>query len=118
VLFPDPDDGEARRDVALAVLRSRRAALVRDLTRAAVRLALERGEVTADLVRAAVPIPEGIDPKVVGAAFGTVAEAGLCQRGYRASTRPVAHARPLAVWVLADESAAVAWLAAHPPLTD
>jgi hypothetical protein len=112
-----PHEGERRRDAALSLLRVRRAALVRDLTRAAVRLALERGTVTADDVRAVVPIPEGIRPVVVGAAFRDAALAGILRRtGYRPSTRPAAHARPLAVWQLADQAAALAWLDTHPPL--
>ena len=41
-------EGEARRDAALNLLRIRRAALVRDLARAAVRLALERHRITAE----------------------------------------------------------------------
>jgi hypothetical protein len=108
-------EGEARRDAALTLLRSRRAALVRDLTRAAVRIALDRDTLTADDVRAIVPIPEGIRPAVLGAAIRELAVAGILRRiDYRRSSRPEAHARPLAVWQLADRGAAVAWLAAHP----
>jgi hypothetical protein len=33
---------------------------------------------------------------------------------YAVSTRPEAHARPVAVWALADRAAAVRWLAEHP----
>ena len=118
ILPPVGGDGEALRDAALALLRVHRAALVRDLTRAAVRIALERGIVTADDVRAVVPIPAGIRPVVVGAAVRDAADTGIIQRiGYRPSTRPAAHARPLSVWRLADAAAAVAWLADHPPLT-
>jgi hypothetical protein len=109
-------EGEACRDAALNLLRVHRAAIIRDLTRAAVRLALERGEITADDVRAVAPIPPGIRPVVVGAAIRDLADAGIIHRvGYRNSTRPAAHARPLAVWRLADAAAALAWLAAHPP---
>lgn len=110
-------DGEVRRDAALNLLRQRRAALVRDLTRAAVRLALTGDDITADDVRAVVPIPEGIKPVVVGAAMRDLADTGIIRRvGYRNSQRPEAHARPLSVWRLADAAAAHAWLAAHPPL--
>jgi molybdopterin biosynthesis enzyme len=120
-ILPDPPpEGESLRDAALALLRVHRAALVRDLTRAAVRLALERGTITADDVRSVVPIPPGIRPVVVGVALRDAADAGILRRiGYRPSTRPVAHARPLTVWRLTDPAAAVAWLDAHPPiLTD
>jgi len=111
----DRRDGEARRDAALHLLRIHRAAVVRDLTRAALRLALERGTLTADDVRAVVAIPPGVRPVVVGAAVRYLAEAGIIRRiGYRPSTRAAAHARPLAVWTLADAGAARDWLAAHP----
>ena len=114
----DRPDGEARRDAALNLLRVHRYALVRDLTRAAVRIVLDAGTVTADDVRAVVPIPAGIRPVVVGCVFRDLADAGILRRaGFRNSTRPVAHARPLSVWRLADAAGAVAWLAAHPSIT-
>jgi hypothetical protein len=110
--------GEARRDAALAILRVHRPVVFRDLTRAAVRIALDRGELTADVLRAVVPIPPGIRPVVVGAAIRDLALAGIIRRiGYRPSARPEAHARPLAVWHLTTIAAAHAWLAAHPPLS-
>jgi hypothetical protein len=111
-------EGEARRDKALSLLRVRRADLIRDCTAAALRVAIDRTEVCADDVRALVPIPADISPKLVGVVFRDLADAGILRRaGFRASTRPAAHARPLSVWRLADAAAAVAWLAAHPPIT-
>jgi hypothetical protein len=111
-------EGEARRDAALCLLRARRADLIRACTAAALRVALGRGEVCADDVRAVVPIPADISPKLVGVVFRDLADAGILRRaGFRPSTRPAAHARPLSVWQLADAGAALAWLAAHPPLT-
>lgn len=111
-------EGEARRDKALSLLRVRRADLIRQCTAAAIRVALERGEVCADDVRAVVPIPADISPKLVGVVFRDMADAGILRRaGYRPSTRPTAHARPLSVWTLADADAARTWLAAHPLLT-
>jgi hypothetical protein len=117
-LIDNTGEGEARRDAALNLLRVHRAAIVRDLTRAAVRLALELGEVTADELRAKVTIPPGIRPVVVGAVFRDLADAGiLCRVGYRNSKRAAAHARPVSIWRLVDSEAALAWLAAHPPLS-
>ena len=112
-------EGERLRDSALDALRIHRAAVVRDLTRAALRLALERGTLTADDVRAVVPIPPGINPKVNGAALRELAEAGILSNtgNYRRSCRPQAHARVNPVWSLADTAGASAWLAAHSPLT-
>lgn len=107
-------EGKARRDAALSLLRVRRAGLIRACTAAALRIALDRGEVCADDVRAVVPIPAGISPKLVGVVFRDLADAGILRRaGFRPSTRPAAHARPLSVWELADAAARV-WLATHP----
>ncbi len=48
-----------------------------------------------------------------------LAELGIIQHtGYTPTRRPEAHARPVAVWALADRAAALAWLAANPPLPD
>ena len=103
----DPPDGKVRRDAALNRLRVRRADIVRRCTIAAVRVALDRGEVCADDVRAAVPIPVDISPKCVGVVFRDLADAGIVRRqGYRNLARPAAHARPVSVWQLADPAAA------------
>ena len=111
-------DGESLRDAALNRLRARRADLIRECTAAALRVALDRGEVCADDVRAVVPIPADISPKFVGVVFRDLADAGiLCRVGYRNSKRAAAHARPLTVWRLINVDAALAWLAAHPPLS-
>jgi hypothetical protein len=110
-------EGEARRDAALNQLRVRRADLIRECTAAALRVALDRGEVCADDVRAVVPIPADISPKLVGVVFRDLADAGVLRRtGFRNSNRPAAHARPLSVWKLADAAGATARLAV--PRTD
>ena len=106
-------DGEARRDAALSLLRARRADLIRECTAAALRVALDRGEVCADDVRAVVPIPADVSPKLVGCVFRDLADAGIIRRtGFRNSNRPAAHARPLSVWKLTDTGAATVRLAA------
>lgn len=116
--FNGAAEGEALRDKALSLLRVRRADLIRECTAAALRVVLERGEVCADDVRALVAIPDDISPKFVGVVFRDLAEASILRRsGFRPSTRPAAHARPLSVWNLADAAGAADWLAAHPPLT-
>lgn len=106
ILPNDSPDGEARRDAALNLLRVRRADLIRRCTVAALRVALERGEVVADDVRAAVPIPPGVSPKLVGYVFRDLEDARILRRvRFRNSTRPASHARPLSVWALADAAA-------------
>lgn len=110
-------EGETRRDAALNMLRAHRADIVRECKTAALRVALDRGEVCADDVRAVVPIPSGVSPKLVGCAFRDLADAGVLRRiGFRNSNRPAAHARPVSVWQLADSACAIAWLAANAPL--
>lgn len=111
-LPPDGAESEARRDAALNLLRIRRGIYIRVCMAAALRVALDRGEVCADDVRALVLIPADISPKLVGAVFRDLADAGILRRtGFRNSIRPAAHARPLSVWQLADAAGAVAKLA-------
>jgi hypothetical protein len=110
-------EGERRRAAALAALAERRAALVRRAQRALLRQLLDTGEATADDVRAAVPLPDGIGPRCYGAVPLPLADAGIIRHaGYRPTRRPAGHARPIAVWALADRDAARAWLSTHPEL--
>ncbi len=102
----------------MALLRARRADLIRSLQAAALRIAIDRGEVCADDVRDLVAIPKDISPKFVGCVFRDLADAGILQRaGFRNSKRPAAHARPISVWHLVDAASAAAWFDANPPLT-
>jgi hypothetical protein len=111
-------EGERRRDAALDLLRQYRAGLVRSAQRALLAQLLDAGTATADDVRKAVELPDGIDPKVFGAAPTPLVEAGLIRSaGYQRSCRRVAHARPLTVWALVDRAGTLAWLATHPELT-
>lgn len=107
-------EGKRRRDEALARLREHRATIIRKLQIAAIHVSLETGTVCADDVRALVDIPPGMSPKVVGSAFRELADDGLLSHiGSRPSKRPLAHARPIKVWRLADAAAASAFLTAH-----
>ena len=116
----DHTDGEAGRDKALDRLRAFRPVLVRQIQRAFICHLLANGPGTSGAVRAAVPIPARIDPRVTGAAVRALsADCGLIvATGRRKSTRPEAHARSLDVWALKDRSAAEAWLHSHPELSD
>ena len=121
LVLPDPaatsneaPEGERRRDESLNLLRARRAELIRAFTAAALRVALDRGEVCADDVRPLVTIPPEIDPVFIGVVFKDLAHAGILRPTgiYRRSCRAVAHARPNPVWRLADAAGASAALAA------
>lgn len=112
-------EGERRRDAALDLLRERRAVYVRRAQRALLTAALDRGTGTADDVAAAMDLPPDLDGRLLGAAPGALAHAGLiCLAGYVRSTRPERHASVIAVWTLADRAAAVAWLRDNPDLPD
>lgn len=115
----DIDEGERRRDAALSLLAERRAVVVRAGQRALLLQLLDTGMATADDVRTVVPLPPGIGPRCYGAVPTPLAEAGIIRAaGYQRTARPLAHARPVTVWALADRAAALGWLAAHPPLPD
>lgn len=112
-------EGERCRDAALTLLAERRSAVVRAGQRALLLQLLAAGTATADDVRDAVPLPPGIGPRCYGAVPLPLADAGIiAHAGYTPTRRPEAHARPVAIWTLADRAAALAWLAAHSPLPD
>ncbi|MBN2559401.1 MAG: hypothetical protein JXQ75_00525 [Phycisphaerae bacterium] len=92
------------------MLRGRRALLV---------ALLENGEATADHVRNALKLPEGINPVCLGVVPVPLARAGIIEpAGFTKSRRARAHARPVQIWRLADRAAAIDWLAAHPGRPD
>lgn len=109
-------DGERRKRDAHELLAAHRDDIVRQGQRALLDVLLDVGEATIDSVRERVTLPEGIDPKLFGAVPGALARAGIIYRDrFAFTTRPMAHARPVAVWSLRDERKAKSWLAAHPP---
>ena len=93
--------GRAGRDAALAGFERTRAEW---LTRARV-YAITRasffGSVCADDVHLWCPIPEGLDPRVMGAVF-MIPE--LVADGYVPTKRPEAHARPIRRFVLRERA--------------
>lgn len=111
--------GEQRKDAAHLLMSVHRERLIRCGQRLLLEILLSNGRATADDVRDRLEIPEGINPKFVGAIPGPLAK--LCiiaPDGFEKSRRAIAHARPNRVWRLRDESKARHWLAAHPELPD
>ena len=107
MLFVDLFEGERLRDLAMAKFPGKHPQLFAELTAAALVVAIGTGAVVADDVRAAVPIPAGASPKIVGSVFRNLATAGLLTAaGYVRTARPKAHARPVTRWTLADATAA------------
>lgn len=112
-------EGERRKNAAHALLARHRERLIRDAQRALILQGLSHGTATADDVRAAIAMPEGIAPVCLGAVPGPLARLGIIRRaGFIESARPEAHGRPVSVWELVDHQAAVDWLAEHPSLPD
>ncbi len=115
----EPTAGERCKLGVLSLLADRRALHVLRGRRALLSKLLERGTATADDVRRAVPLPDGVTPKCFGAVPAELARAGIIERvGYVTTARAQAHARPVSVWRLRDRAAAMAWLAAHPDRPD
>lgn len=113
----DRAEGVRRRDAAHDLQHVHRDCLIRRGQRVLLLTLLDRGTATADDVRAGIDLPDGIDPVCLGAVPTALARAGIIRRaGYVETTRPVAHARPVSVWVIADHAAAVAWLDSYPDL--
>jgi hypothetical protein len=72
--------------------------LTKRLRETAVRLAREKGEITADDVHEAYPIPLGVDPRIMGVVFS---RKDWRKTGkYVPSRRKVNHGRPVPVWEL------------------
>lgn len=112
-------DGERRKRDMQALLAERRAVYVRRGQRALVERLLLRDVATADDVRALVPLPAGIDPRLLGSVPGPLAAAGIIYRSdYVPSCRPERHASIIAVWRLGDRAGALDWLATHSELPD
>ena len=117
-ILPDPvAEGEGLRVVAHARLKKWRPVITRRLQRAYVNHLLNSGPDTSDATRALVPIPQGIDPRVTGAAIrelsaDCIIRSAVCAK----SRRAIAHARWVVLWEIADRPAAEKWLASHPEL--
>ena len=83
------------RDQALERLEGSRAHWLATARQVARDVCVEQGFVTADDVRARLPIPSEYDGRVMGAVFCK----GLFQKvGYQATMIPTSHGRPIAVF--------------------
>lgn len=113
------EGGKALKLAAHRLLESRRRDLVTRCRRALLTHLLKHGPATIDVVREEVTIPPGVNPVLVGAVPGLLAAKGIIRRvGYTPTGRTRAHARPVAVWELANVPAALDWLARNPEPTD
>jgi len=109
-------EGQRRKAAAHQLLEDHRAGVVRNARRAMTKLVLENGSCTMDDVRDRIEVPEGINPKCLGAVPSTLARQQIIERdGFVTTRRPKAHARPVSLWRLRDAAKAKLWLARHPP---
>ena len=83
------------RDKALERLESSRAHWIAAARRVARQVCEEEGFVTADAVRARLPIPPQYDGRVMGAVF---AKSLFRKIGYQATMISTSHGRPIAVF--------------------
>lgn len=114
MIAPTHLDGAGRRDAVLDVLADTRRRYVLAMQRALLHAQLERGACSIDDVRDAVPLPPDIDPRCAGAVHLPLVRAGIiAESAYRPSARPIAHARRIITWILADAAGAERWLAEH-----
>ena len=111
----DREEGERLKQLALdALSRSRSFHILRG-RRALLGRLLDAGTGTADHVRKAIELPDGISPTCLGAVPGLLAKRGIIRSaGFVNSTRKESHARPTRVWELVDREAALQWLRDHP----
>ncbi|MEW6251505.1 MAG: hypothetical protein AB1716_12715 [Planctomycetota bacterium] len=115
----DSDAGELEKLRAHSVLRARHAGDVAQAQAVLLRLLLANGRATVDELRAALGMGDGGRTRWLGAVAGELARAGIIRRaGWVATSRRVAHARPVSLWELADADAARAWLARCEPTAD
>ena len=115
----DQTAGQARKQKRHLLLRERRALYVRRGQRALLARLLAAETATADDVYESVELPPSIAPRCLGAVPASLVRAGIIRSlGYVKSARPERHASPIQVWTLANQSEAVAWLAANPDLSD
>ena len=93
--------GRAGRDAALGLLERTRADWLVKARYCAFWRAWASGFVTADDIHRECPIPEGVDPRVMGAVFKSH---GFVPDGYVPTKRPEAHARPIRRFVLRERA--------------
>ncbi|TEU01987.1 MAG: hypothetical protein E3J29_00215 [Dehalococcoidia bacterium] len=99
-------DGLQRRDDALELLEKNRAMWLFNARNVAAMVCRLHGQVMADDIRARCPIPEGWDHRVVGAVFS---DRRFVKMGYQATERPEAHARPIAIFKLRQDTVLLDW---------
>ena len=95
------DLGRQGRDAALDLLEETRAEWLERARGIACDVAHRKGYVTADDIHEFCPPPSEFDPRVIGAVFQPrmFVKVGMTQTG-----RPEAHARPIALFRLEEES--------------
>lgn len=92
------NENREKRDEAIDAVQKDHADWVTDAQTWALNHAMMNGTVTSDDVRDNCPLPEGADPRILGAVFRNGINRRLHKVGYTESRSPRAHARPIPVW--------------------
>jgi hypothetical protein len=110
------DEGDRLRDAAFALFERHRPALVRHLKRRFVLHLIEHGPNSTDPLRDLVPLPSGVDPRIIGYIARSLAcDDSVTERvGSTRTGRKIAHARHLDIWAVPDAAKARNWLDRHP----
>ena len=112
--FTGRAEGERRKDDALDQLEATSMSTVKLARQQLLKVLLEKGSATMDDVVATIDIPSHVDGRCLGCVAGPLARAGIIrQHGYVKSVRPERHAGLIAVWILSNRQAAIAWLCRH-----
>jgi hypothetical protein len=108
-------DGTLRKNAAHALLEARRRAALTIARRAFLEIALRDSVVDADAVHDAVNLPEGLDPRWLGAVPKPLANSRIVERAEMVkSARPERNGSYITRWALRDRASAEKWLRENP----
>jgi hypothetical protein len=95
----NPTQGQQIRDAQLDFFEQRDSEFLSRCRSLAMQIAMRKGEVSINDIRAHIQVPSGVHPSVLGAVFRTkqFKKVGLCEASHKE-----AHARVIRVYALAD----------------
>ena len=104
-LYVAPPKAPAEPEKSVSAFEKRYPELTRKLQQAALELGRARGRITSDDIWDLCPVPDGIEPRIMGVAFRD--KKLWRQTGeYVKSRRPSRHKAPISVWEFRGEQAA------------
>lgn len=113
--WPRRDDHPAENSSDPKWKERRRDCWLRRAKRCFLAMLIDGSIVSTDDVRRLVPVPEHINPSIVGDVPTGFHRDGIIERvGDFHTERPIAHRRFLSLWMIKDIDAANKWLEIHP----